>query len=81
MDRNFEHGDEGKRVVTADGDEVGMVSRVEDDRLHIRPADNLSRGIRRRLGWSEDQNEDEYTLQKSKVETIQGDEVHLKEDL
>lgn len=78
MVRNFEDGDEGKRVVTADGDEIGMVSRIEEDRLHITPADNLSRGVRRRLGWSED--EDEYVLRKSTVDTIQGDEIHLQKD-
>jgi len=81
MVRNFEDSDEGKRVVTADGDEVGMVSRVEETQLHVKPADNLSRGVRRRLGWSEDQNEDEYVLRKSKVDSIAGDEIHLKDNL
>lgn len=79
MVRNFEDDDEGKRVVTADGDEIGMVGRVEETRLHITPADNLSRSVRRRLGWSED--EDDYVLQKSKVDSIAGDEIHLKENL
>lgn len=79
MVRNFEDDDEGKRVVTADGDEIGMVGRVEKTRLHITPADNLSRSVRRRLGWSED--EDDYVLQKSKVDSIAGDEIHLKKNL
>lgn len=79
MVRNFEDDDEGKRVVTADGDEIGTVSRAEESRLHIKPAENLSRSVRRRLGWSED--EDDYVLRKSKVDSIAGDEIHLKKNL
>jgi hypothetical protein len=79
MVRNFDASDKGKRIVTADGDEVGMVSRVEETRLHVTPAGNLSRSVRRRLGWSE--GDDDYVLQKSKVESIAGDEIHLKRNL
>lgn len=79
MVRNFEDDDEGKRVVTADGDEVGTVSRVEENQLHIMPSEDLSRGVRRRLGWAED--DDDYVLRKSKVDTIEGDEVKLKQNL
>jgi hypothetical protein len=79
MVRNFDDNDEGKRVVTADGDEVGVVSGAEETRLHITPTENLSRSVRRRLGWSED--EDDYVLRKSKVDSIAGDEIHLKKNL
>lgn len=78
MVRNFTDSDEGKRVVTADGDEIGMVSRAEGARLHITPSEDLSRSVRRRLGWAED--EDDYVLRKSKVASIAGDEIHLKEN-
>lgn len=79
MVRNFDDSDEGKRIVTADGDEVGMVSRAEETRLHVTPAENLSRSVRRRLGWAE--GEDEYVLRKSKVDSIAGDEIHLRRNL
>jgi hypothetical protein len=79
MVRNFNDSDQGKRIVTADGDEVGMVSRAEGTRLHVTPSENLSRSVRRRLGWSED--DDDVVLRKSKVDSIAGDEIHLKKNL
>ncbi|MFW5948147.1 MAG: hypothetical protein ACOCSD_00930 [Halolamina sp.] len=78
MVRNFNEMDEGKRVVTADGEEVGTVTSATGSRLHVSPADDLSRSIRRRLGWSED--EDSYELQKDHVDEITDDEVRLTQD-
>jgi hypothetical protein len=80
MVRNFRSGDEGKRVVTADGDEVGSVDRVSGGTARVRPGGDLSRSIRRRLGWTEE-DEETYRLQRSKVDVITDDEIRLKADL
>ena len=80
MVRNFESDDEGKRVVTADGDMIGTVERASGSSAHIKPENNLSRSVRRRLGWSEE-GEDTYQLRKSKVNSITDDEIQLKENL
>lgn len=80
MARNFESKDEGKRVVTADGDMVGMIERASGSSAHVKPDSGLPQSIRRRLGWTEE-GEDTYRLQHSKVDRITQDEVHLKKNL
>lgn len=80
MARDFTNDDEGKHVMTADGDMVGTIESVTGSTAHVKPDKSLSKSIRRRLGWSEE-GEDTYELRKSKVDKISGDEVHLKKSL
>ena len=77
MVREFRTSDEGKTVLTADGDEVGTIEKIEGDMAHVKPKGSLSRSIRRRLGWAED--EDMYEVEHAKVQQISGNEVHLKD--
>lgn len=78
MARNFRSEDEGKSVVSADGDEIGTVERVSGSTAHVKPAADLSQSIRRRLGWSEEDQET-YHLENSQVERITDDEIQLME--
>lgn len=80
MVRDFKAEDKSKRVVTADGDMVGMVETAAGSSAHITPDEDLSRSIRRRLGWTEE-GEETYRLDKSKVDSITDDEVRLKGNL
>lgn len=80
MVRNFTSKDEGKRVVTADGDMVGTIDSTMDTTAHIRTDEDLSQNTRRRLGWTEE-DEETYELQKSNVERITDDEIRLKKNL
>ena len=80
MARNFTNEDEGKRVLTADGDMVGTIDSVKGTTAHVTPDAGLSKSIRRRLGWSE-ADQETYELRKSKVDKIEGDEIHLKKSL
>lgn len=80
MVRDFKSEDKGKKVVTADGDIVGTVERASGSSAHVEPDEDLSRSIRRRLGWTEE-GEETYRLQKSKVDSIEGDEIRLMENL
>jgi sporulation protein YlmC with PRC-barrel domain len=79
MVRNFRAQDQGKKVVTADGDEVGTIQEVRDERAFVKPDQGLSTGIRQGLGWGED--EDTYELRKANVEKISDIEVQLKHNL
>lgn len=76
MTRDFTDEDEGKMVVTADGDTVGTIESVSGSMAQVRPDEDLSRSIRRRLGWSEE-GEETYQLEASKVDQISDDEVRL----
>ncbi|MFC7068767.1 hypothetical protein [Halobaculum lipolyticum] len=79
MTRNFRAEDEGKRVVTADGDEIGTVEQVVGAMAHVRPSGSLSQSVRRRLGWAEES--DTYELRTSTVDVITSDEIALKRNL
>lgn len=78
MARDFRTSDEGMTVVTAGGDKVGTIEKVEGNMAHVRPKQSLSRSIRRRLGWAEDDG-DTFELTHEQVRDISGDEVRLKE--
>lgn len=80
MVRDFTADDEGKEVVTADGDTVGTIHETDGSMAHIQPDDDLSRSIRRRLGWTEE-GEEVYELDKSKVDRFDGEAVRLKRNL
>lgn len=80
MVRDFKSDDKGKEVMTADGDMVGTIDRASGSTAHVKPDRDLSQSIRRRLGWTEEDQES-YRLDKSKVDSITDDEVRLKENL
>ena len=77
MARAFNDDDKGKTVMTADGDTVGTVEDIAGDRAHVRPEADLSRSIRRRLGWTTE-GEDVYELKHSAVDDIMDDGIKLK---
>lgn len=79
MVRNFTSEDEGKNVMTADGENVGKITKTSGSVAHVSTDTGLSGSIRRRLGWGDD--EDEYELMTSKVESVTDDEVRLKKSL
>lgn len=80
MPRDFTSDDEGKSVVSADGDTIGTIEETAGSYAHVKPEGDLSQSIRRRLGWTEE-GEEMYRLDKSKVEEFSDDEVHLMRNL
>ena len=64
--------------MTHDGKMVGTVTNTAGSVAHIDPDTSLSSSMRRRLGWSE--GAEPYELNKSAVDKISGDEIHLHED-
>jgi hypothetical protein len=77
MVRRFKSEDEGMTVRTASGDEIGKIEGVHGDIAHVTPDSSLTESIRKRLGWS-DENENMYELKHSSVARFEDDEVHLK---
>jgi len=71
--------DVGKAVVNAGGDEVGMVSAVEDDRLYVDPHPSITDRIRTALGWGSDED-DTYPVDEDHVARIEDDGVVLGVD-
>ncbi|WP_256301025.1 hypothetical protein [Haloarchaeobius salinus] len=79
MVRNFESGDRGSEVHSADGEMIGTVTAVKGNRLHVEPDTGLASNIRQMLGWEGD--EEEYELRHDAVDKISGDEIHLKRNI
>jgi len=68
--------DEGKKVIGADGEEVGRVVEVSHGTAHVDPDPSLSDTIMSKLGWG-DHDEDTYPLQEAEIESVTDDEIHL----
>ncbi|WP_372480907.1 PRC-barrel domain containing protein (plasmid) [Halomicrobium sp. HM KBTZ05] len=68
--------DEGKKVVNANGEQVGRVIEVEHGTGHVEPDPGITDTIRSKLGWGEG-DEDSYQIDGSNVETVSDEEVHL----
>ena len=67
---------EGKHVINADGDEIGIVSGVRGGVAYVDPDPGIGDKIKSMLGW-DDVEEDDYTLRSENIERITDDEVHL----
>lgn len=76
----FTESDEGKRVVNASGDKIGVVSGVRNDTVYVDADPSISDRIRARLGW-EIIDEDDYVLEESKIDTVTEEEIRLKRNM
>jgi len=76
----FTEADEGKRVVNASGDKIGVVSGVRSDTVYVDADPSISDRIRARLGW-EHVDEDDYVLDQDKIDTVTDAEIRLKRDM
>jgi hypothetical protein len=70
--------DEGKDVVDASGEKVGVVAEVDDDTIYVDPHPSLADRIKRALDWG-DATEDARPIPVSHVARITDDEVELDE--
>lgn len=72
--------DEGKRVVDADGETVGVIASVKNSTAYVDPDPGIADTIMSKLGWNSVEDED-YPLRRSRIEAITEDEVRLKREL
>ena len=80
MRTNITDDDEGKSVVNADGETVGMVAEVSGGTAHVDPDPGITDKIKSKLGWG-DMDDDTYPLQEANVDAVTDDEIRLKRDL
>jgi len=78
MSAHFTDDDEGKRVVNANGEEIGVVQNVSSGTVHVDLSPGITDTIKSKLGWG-DQDEESYPLDEDKVETITDDEVRVQQ--
>lgn len=72
--------DKGKRVVNSQGDEVGVVSGVDGEDVHVTPDAELPDATRSKLGWSET-DQSEQVLPGEQIEVVTDEEVRMKDDV
>lgn len=77
---NITDEDEGKKVMDADGEEIGMVSSVRGGTAYVDPNPGIGDSLMAKLGW-EDVEEDDYPLDESSVDQITEDGIHLRRDM
>lgn len=71
--------DEGKTVIDADGEQVGLVVEVAEGTAHIDPDPGVIDRLGARFGWS-DGSGDTYPLGTARIEAITGDAIRLRPD-
>lgn len=80
MKHNITEDDEGKSVVNADGENIGMVSEVRGGRAYVDPDPSLTDRIKSKLGWDTDAESEDHPLDESKIDTVTDDEIRLSSD-
>ncbi|WP_408957780.1 PRC-barrel domain containing protein [Natrinema sp. 74] len=74
---NFTDDDEGKRVVNANSEEIGIVRDVSAGAVHVDPDPSMTDTIKSKLGWG-DSDDETYRLDEDDVESVSDDEVRLR---
>lgn len=69
--------DEGKQVVDADGQAIGVLSNVDGRTVQINPNHGFAAKIRATLNWGDD-DEDTYSLSTDSIANVTDDEVRLE---
>lgn len=76
----FTEEDQGKRVVDADGNKLGVISGVRGRTAYVNPNPGIGGRILSKLGW-DNVDEADYPLDGNQVEMITDDEIRLKPNL
>lgn len=79
MVRPFNDDDREKRVVTSDGQNVGRIRDVDNDRATVERSDDddsLTDEIKELLGWSDE--DESHELRQDQVNRYDDNEIHLR---
>lgn len=68
--------DEGKRLVSQSGDDIGVITEVRDGTAHVDPNPDVIDSIKSKLGWG-DKDEDTYPVSGDDVAEVTQDKVRL----
>lgn len=77
MTISLTEADEGKRVIDANGDEVGVVSTVEGETALVDPDPSLTDNVKATLGLG-GTDEGQFPLDPSDVGEVTDDEIRLE---
>lgn len=81
MDRTtITDDDEGKKVVDADGEEIGMVAGVRGGTAYVDPNPGIGDSMMAKLGW-ENVDGGDYPLDDASIDQITDDEIRLRRDM
>jgi hypothetical protein len=69
--------DQGKQIVSSDGESIGTVMKVDAGVVHVNLDSDLPESVRQRFDWGE---ADDYTLQETEIEAVTDDEVVVRPD-
>jgi hypothetical protein len=69
--------DEGKKVVSTDGDEIGRITEVRGGTAYVDPDAGMFDTVKAKLDWG-DPGEDSYPIQADHVSNVTDDEVRLR---
>ena len=73
---NITESDNGKKVVNADGNRIGIVSEVKNGSAYVDPDPSIMDTVRSKLGWDDD-DKDMYELPSNSIDVVTDDEVRL----
>lgn len=76
MARTVTDDEIGKRVISSDGEDLGMVASVEEQTAYVEPEPGFIDKIKGAVGW-ESESEDIVPIPTEAVAEITDDEVHL----
>lgn len=77
---SFTDDDEGKVVVDASENTLGVVTDVEGDTAYVDPDPSLAETVKADMGLA-DTESDEYTVKEGAVETKAEEKLHLRGNL
>lgn len=72
--------DEGKVVVDASGNTLGLVTDVDQKTAYVDPDPNLAETVKADLGWA-DADSEEYEVHQDAIETKADEKLHLEGNL
>lgn len=73
----FTEDDEGKKVVSGDGDEIGRITEVRAGTAFVDPDAGMFDAVKAKLDWG-DTEEDTYPLDADDVADVTDDEVRIR---
>lgn len=73
---NITDDDEGKPVMSSNGEQIGTVKEVRGGTAHVDPDPDMFDNIKSKLGWG-DAGEDTYPLDANDIAEVTDDEVRL----
>ncbi|ELY59794.1 MULTISPECIES: PRC-barrel domain-containing protein [Natronococcus] len=78
MCATFTEEDEGKDVVNANGDQIGIVSEVDAGTAYVNPDPGMTDTLKSQLGWGDADDEESYPIDDNNVKAVTDREIRLK---